>query len=94
MAPRSNAPARFPPGGSWPAVLRADMAAAYLDYPDTQALSRAVVAGEAPPPSCMRKAGAKREPVWAKEVLTQFVARVHAVANDNAPETESIRDLV
>lgn len=94
MGARSNFPARFPPHGAWPAVLRADMAAAYLDYPDTAALSRAVLCGDAPPPSTMRRAGGKREPVWAQEALQRFVAKANGVANDNGPEKVRLRDLV
>ena len=41
MAPRTALPARYPPVGVWPALMRADMAAAYLDYRDTGELARA-----------------------------------------------------
>lgn len=51
MSPRSALPARYPPIGAWPALMRADMAAAYLDYRDTLELARAVARGEAPPPT-------------------------------------------
>lgn len=49
MSPRSPLPARYPPTGAWPAVMRADMAAAYPDYRDTRELARGVSRGEAPP---------------------------------------------
>ena len=45
MAPRTTLPARYPPIGTWPALMRADMAAAYLDYRDTGELARAVARG-------------------------------------------------
>lgn len=67
-------PARFPPAGAWPAAMRADMAAAYLDFPDTRALAAAVVRGEAPPPSALRTIAGKREPMWARADLERFVA--------------------
>ena len=44
MTSRAALPARYPPVGTWPALMRADMAAAYLDYRDTLELARGVVA--------------------------------------------------
>lgn len=94
MGGRTKLPARFPPFGAWPAVLRADMAAAFLDYPDTSALAAAVAKGDAPAPTAMRKAGDKREPVWARGAIEQFIASRHGVANDNGPAPSTLRDLV
>lgn len=37
--------ARYPVGGSWPALMHADMAAAYLDEPNSDAFLRKVRAG-------------------------------------------------
>src|SRR5258708_17874962 len=48
--PRSL-PARHPPNGAWPAEMRADMAAAYLDYATTGQLLAAVMRGQPPPPT-------------------------------------------
>lgn len=93
MAARAR-PARFPPNGAWPAVLRADMAAAFLDYPDTAALTRAITRGEAPAPTSLRRAGARREPIWAREAVMRFVARMNDVANDNAETEDDIRSLL
>ena len=59
MAPRTTLPARYPPIGTWPALMRADMAAAYLDYRDTGELARAVARGEAPPPIGYHGIGAR-----------------------------------
>src|SRR5690349_12636671 len=60
-------PARFPPNGAWPAVMRADLAAAFFDCPDTKEFFRRVVAGEAPRPCDMIGKGQKREPIWTVE---------------------------
>jgi hypothetical protein len=67
-------PARYPPGGVWPAQMRADMAAAYLDISDTTELALAVSRGDAPAPSALRGVGLKREPVWARVDLDRHVA--------------------
>jgi hypothetical protein len=42
MSLRSPLFARYPPTGAWPLMMRADMAAAYLDYRDTGELARGV----------------------------------------------------
>jgi len=59
MSPRSPFPARYPPTGTWPAVMRADMAAAYLDYRDTSELARGVSRGEAPHRSAITELDAR-----------------------------------
>jgi hypothetical protein len=56
--------------------MRADMAAAYLDYRDTAELATAVARGEAPRPSCLRMAGRRREPIWARVDLDRSIASV------------------
>ena len=65
--------ARYPPG-PWPAQMRADMAAAFLDFENTAEFVTAVKRGEAPPPSAYRGKGRNREPVWSRTHLEQFVA--------------------
>jgi hypothetical protein len=67
-------PARYPPIGTWPAVMRADMAAAYLDYRDTGELARAVGRGEAPRPTGFHGVGRAREPVWSKAIIDSVTA--------------------
>lgn len=67
-------PVRYPPTGAWPAQMRADMAAAYLDFRNSAELTAAVVRGEAPTPSSLRGAGRKREPIWARQDLDRCVA--------------------
>ena len=56
LLPRSNSdkvvmarslPARYPPG-AWPAQMRADMVAAFLDFESTAELAAAVKRGEVP----------------------------------------------
>jgi hypothetical protein len=82
-----NRPARYPPQGSWPAELRADMVAAFLDFPTTQALAAAIVAGDAPRASGSRGEGSARELTWYLEGVKQFVASRHegrAIARDGA----------
>ena len=61
MPSRTPLPARYPPIGTWPALMRADMAAAYLDYRNTAELARAVVRGEAPPPTGYHGIGRARD---------------------------------
>ena len=76
MSRRSPLPARYPPRGSWPAVMRADMAAAYLDYRNTGELARAVTRGEAPPP-IGDPSRARAELGWAPTLtFEQLVARM------------------
>ena len=74
VAPRTALPARYPPVGTWPALMRADMAAAYMDYRDTGELARAVRRGEVPPPIGYHGTGRAREPVWSKAVIDDFTA--------------------
>jgi hypothetical protein len=73
MSARSPLPARYPPTGAWPAIMRADMAAAYLDYRDTNELARGVKRGEAPPPIGHHGVGRTREPIWSKATIDNFI---------------------
>jgi hypothetical protein len=73
MSVRSPLPARYPPSGAWPAVMRADMAAAYLDYRNTGELARAVTRGEAPPPIGYHGTGRARESIWLKTAIDNFL---------------------
>lgn len=50
MAEFSKKEVRYPLGGSWPALMRADMAAAYLDESDRTAFLRKVRGGIYPGP--------------------------------------------
>jgi hypothetical protein len=72
MSPRAPLPARYPPA-AWPEVMRADMAAAYLDYRDTGELVRGVRRGEAPPPIGYHGIGRAREPIWSKTSIDNFI---------------------
>ena len=92
--PRSALPARYPPTGTWPAQMRADMAAAYLDYRDTAELATAVGRGEAPPPSSLRGAGRRREPVWARVDLDRCVAFRAVQSKSGEPTKENLAALV
>lgn len=74
MTSRSALPARYPPIGAWPALMLADMAAAYLDFANTHELARAVGRGEAPPPIGYRGIGRARQPVWSRAAIDDFAA--------------------
>jgi hypothetical protein len=78
----------------WPAQMRADMAAAYLDHRNTAELATAIVRGDAPPPSCLRGAGRSREPVWSKQILDRFVAPLSDRDQNFDQSTENLRALV
>lgn len=93
MLPRTPLPARYPPIGTWPALMRADMAAAYLDYRDTGELARALVRGEAPPPTGYHGVGRAREPVWSKTVIDNFATPARALGLDRS-EGEDLASLV
>jgi hypothetical protein len=93
MVARTALPARYPPVGAWPAVMRADMAAAYLDYRDTSELARGVRRGEAPPPTAYHGAGYNRQPVWSKTVIDTFTTP-NKVADDDRSERENLALLV
>jgi hypothetical protein len=73
MSPRSPLPARYPATGGWPAVMRADMVAAYLDYRDTGELARGVSRGEAPLPTGYHGIGRAKEPTWLKAAIDNFL---------------------
>jgi hypothetical protein len=95
MAGRSH-PARYPHGGAWPAEMRADMAAAYCDYPTTSALFQAIVAGDAPRPTAWRGSGRQKDRVWLRAALDDYLGRRHGRenANDLPAGVEDIRDLL
>ena len=93
MPSRTPLPARYPPIGTWPALMRADMAAAYLDYRHTGELARAVVRGEAPSPTGYHGVGRAREPVWSKAVIDNFTAPARALELDRS-EGEDLSSLV
>ncbi len=80
-APRSR-PARYPPGGAWPEEMRADMAAAFLDFETSGQLFKAILKGEAPGPSSTRLRDGRREPVWALDVLRSHIANRHEISSD------------
>ena len=73
--------------------MRADMAAAYLDYRDTGELARAVARGEAPPPVGYHGIGRTREPVWSKAVIDDFTAPAKAMDLDRS-EGKDLASLV
>jgi hypothetical protein len=87
-----NLPARYPPG-PWPVQMRADMAAAFLDFENTSELAAAVKRGEVPPPSALRKKGKKSEPVWSRIHLERFSVP-SIVGLDIEAETENLEILL
>lgn len=93
MASRIALLPRYPPTGAWPAVMRADMVAAYLDYHDTGELARAVARGEAPPPTGYHGTGRARQPVWSKAVIDDLMAPRRDV-NSNRSDERDLASLV
>jgi hypothetical protein len=88
VAPRTPLPARYPPTGTWPALMRADMTAAYLDYRDTGELARGVGRGEAPPPTGYHGSGRAREPVWSKAVIDRFATSGGTINSDGTNDQD------
>lgn len=93
MSSRIALPARYPPVGTWPAVMRADMVAAYLDYQHTGELARALARGEAPPPTGYHGTGRARQPVWSKAVIDDWTAPCRG-ANSNRSDGQDLASLV
>ena len=71
---RSLLSARYPANGAWPAEMRIDMLAAYLDFRSVRELELALSRGEAPPPTSYRGTGRSREAVWVKAIVDDYVA--------------------
>src|SRR5450432_948699 len=71
---RSSLSARYPVNGAWPAEMRIDMLAAYLDFRTVRELALAISRGHGPPPTGYRGAGRSREAVWAKAIVDNHVA--------------------
>lgn len=78
---------RYPERGAWPAEMRIDMLAAYLDFRNVDELVRAISKGRAPAPTSYRIRGRSREPIWSKVVVDEYVARVCAI-RQNRPLTD------
>jgi len=89
MSARSPLPPRYPPASVWPAIMRADMTAAYLDYGDTNELARAVLRGEAPRPTGYHGTGRAREPIWSKAAIDNFLK-----PDSDPPSREDLASLV
>ena len=94
MSARRPLPPRYPPNGSWPAVMRADMTAAYLDHRDVAELTRAITRGEVPPPSEMRGTGRAREPVWRKVQLDNWLRGASGAGEDCAAPERNLTKLL
>ena len=76
--------ARYPLNGAWPAAMRIDMLAAYLDFRSVRELVLALSRGEAPPPTHHRGAGRSREAIWAKAVVDEYVAPGRSVGQNQS----------
>jgi hypothetical protein len=87
-------PARYPPHGAWPAMMRADLAAAYFDLRDTKELSAAVVRGDLPPPCGSIGKGRSKEPVWTMDYCRAFIARRFDGGVSERSEAEDLADMV
>ena len=66
--------------------MRADMAAAYLDFANTAELEVAINRGDAPAPSLLRGSGRKREPIWSRNDLDRHVAPPVLHGHDDVAE--------
>ena len=73
-ARRGSLSPRYPVNGAWPAEMRIDMLAAYLDFRSVRELVLAVSRGEAPPPTRYRGAGRSREAIWVKAIVDEHLA--------------------
>src|SRR4051794_40206863 len=71
---RSSLSARYPVNGVWPAEMRADLLAAYLDFRNVRELVLAIARGEAPSPTRFRGRGRTREAVWVKVIVDNHIA--------------------
>jgi hypothetical protein len=89
--PRSK-PARFPPS-DWPFALRADIAAAALDFDTSADLWRAVACGDAPRPSGWRGRGRSREAVWIMADVQTWIANRYP-SGDGAPRRRLEEEIV
>lgn len=89
-----SVPARHPPQGAWPGEMRADLAAAFLDFETTGKLFAAIMRGEAPRPTATRVRNGRREPVWSHEALRRHIARRHDIPDDGSVQTENIAGLI
>ncbi len=93
MTHRAIIPARYPPIGAWPALMLADMAAAYLDFANTHELAQAIRRGEAPSPIAYRGIGRARQPVWSKAAIDHFTSP-HSGLNRDGTVGEDLASLV
>ncbi|MGO4738598.1 hypothetical protein AB4099_18770 [Bosea sp. 2KB_26] len=87
-------PARFPPHGAWPEMMRADTAAAFFDRKNTKELAAAVVRGEIPPPCGTTGSGKAKEPVWTRSYCVAFLLSRYDGGAAGRVETEDYADLV
>ncbi len=71
-------------------MMRADMAAAYLDYHDTNEFTRAVRRGDAPSPVAYRGTGRARQPIWSRALMDDFAAPVSAANSDSSEDLASL----
>lgn len=66
---------RYPKGPAWPAEMRADLAAAYVDEPSVESFLKKVGLVY---PQPVRGNGAPQK--WSKQALDQAIARRHGLA--------------
>lgn len=87
-------PARYPPHGAWPEVMRADMTAALFDRLDTKDLAAAVVRGEVPPPCGSIGTGNSKQPVWTRAYCLAFISRRYDAGASERAHSEDLADMV
>jgi hypothetical protein len=74
--------------------MRADMAAAFLDYESTRDFICAVKCGEAPLPTTVRGKARSREPIWSRAELERFVAQSDQTGQTQGTPAEDLASLV
>ncbi|MTV15485.1 MULTISPECIES: hypothetical protein [Bradyrhizobium] len=72
-------PPRYPENGAWPAEMRVDMLAAYLDFRSVRELVLAVSRDDAPSPTSTRGTSRSREAIWARVSVDEHVAGTRAI---------------
>lgn len=87
-------PARYPPHGAWPAMMRADLTAAFFDCKDTKELAAAVIRGDIPPPCGSIGKGRSKEPVWTIDYCRAFIARRYDGGATERSDAEDLADMV
>jgi hypothetical protein len=77
------------PIGAWPAEMRAETAAAYVDEPSVEAFLKKVPR-EYSEPACVKGS----LPKWHRKKLDRDIARRHGLRVDEVSLAEDVEDLI